>query len=534
MLRAIAGKELLIQLVSFRFWVGALLTAGLAASSTLITARDYNQRLNRYLERVGSAQRELSAVTVYSFLQPLVVRPPEPLSILDQGFDSRLGTEVSINLFAVPAVATGGEQGNELLASVPAMDLTLVVSLVLGLLALFLTCDAVTSEREVGTLKVVLAYGVARRTVLAGKLSGNLIAISLPLAAGLLASLTILRFEVAAPLTADQRWRVAGLLCAYLAFLCLMLLLGLFISLSVRSSSQALITSVLVWFVLTILLPGVAGALAGGLGAASGVKRDTDREIAALTARFNQRLAAERRRAPLLTRLSGHSASSFVTNERRRAVRYRYGSAPYYDSLAAYYRCETRTGIEYAAQVFAVRERYEARLKAQERLAAALAALSPAALLDRLSAAFSGTSVAEYDRFLAASQRYRLALLAYLAEKDAFRSWRWFTDDPPGELQPWPRYFGLTPEQVAPDQASRLFSRLSEPAIAAQVRRDRAAVARDPTRRLALDDLPPFTYPGPRLLGALRHGAAAAIALLLLDALAAAAVWARWRRYELG
>jgi hypothetical protein len=232
--------------------------------------------------------------------------------------------------------------------------------------------------------------------------------------------------------------------------------------------------------------------------------------------------------------LSGHTASSFAGNERRRAVRYRYGSAPYYDSLAAYYRVETRAEIEYATEIFAVRERYEARLRAEENLATALVALSPAALLDRLSAAFSGTSVAEYDRFLEASRRYRRVLLGYLAERHAFSSWRWFTDDRPGELRPWPRYFGLTPEQVTPEQASRLFSRLSEPVLAAQVHRERAAVARDPSRRLALDDLPPFAYPGPRLLGSLRHGAAEATLLLLLNALAVAAVWARWRSYELG
>src|SRR5215203_1750200 len=119
MLGAIARKEVLNHLASFRFWAGALLAIVLAASSTWIAARDYDLRLSGYRERVASAQRKLGAVSVYSYLQPLAIRPPEPLSVLDQGFDSRLGTDVAIHLFAIPSEAKGGQQGNELLASAP-------------------------------------------------------------------------------------------------------------------------------------------------------------------------------------------------------------------------------------------------------------------------------------------------------------------------------------------------------------------------------------------------------------------------------
>src|SRR4029078_8123125 len=72
------------------------------------------------------------------------------------------------------------------------------------------------------------------------------------------------------------------------------------------------------------------------------------------------------------------------------------------------------------------------------------------------------------------------------------------------------------------------------PALSARARGARAAAAADPTRRLDLDALPPFTYSGPHFPGTLRHGAVEASALLLLNALGAVGVWARWRRYELG
>jgi len=533
MLGAIARKEVLNHLASFRFWAGALLAVVLAASSTWIAARDYDLRLSGYRERVASAQRKLGAVSVYSYLQPLAIRPPEPLSVLDQGFDSRLGTDVAIHLFAIPSEAKGGQQGNELLASAPAVDLTTVVSVVLGLLALLLTCDAVTGERESGMLRAVFANGVPRRTVLAGKLAGSLLTIALPLGACLLVSLSIFRLAVKTPLTPDQWLRVAGLVGSYVGYLLLALLLGLLISLHVRGTSRALGIAVLSWFFLTIVVPGAAWAAASDLVATEAVKRSAELEIAALTAEYDQRLARELRRAPLRAVFSGHRALSFASGEHR-SVRYRHGSAAYYDALAEYYRFEAETGVRYAARVFEIRRRYEERLRRGERLGAALASLSPAFLLDRLSESFAGTSVAEHDRFLTACRRYRTELLAYLARQGAQQSWRWFTDDPPGRLRPWPSYLGLSPEQVPPAEASRLFSRLSEPGVETRVRQDRERAQNDASRLLPLNGMPRFSYQGPAFLGSLRRGAAEAAALLILNALAAGAAWARFRRYDLG
>jgi ABC-type transport system involved in multi-copper enzyme maturation permease subunit len=533
MVGAVARKELFNHLASFRFWVGALLTLVLAASSTRVAAGDYNLRLNSYLDRVAGEQKALRGVSVYSYLQPLAVRPPEPLSVLDQGFDAHLGTDVVIHLFAIPFEAMGERRGNEFLAAIPSVDLTTVVSVVLGLLALLLTCDAVTSETEDGTLRAVFANGVSRRAVLAGKLAGGLLAISLPLAGGLAVSLAILRLLIRAPLTLDQWLRVAGMAGAYGAYLSLMLLLGLLISVAARSTSQALGISVLLWFVLTIVVPAASVAMASDLVPSEEVKRSTENQIAELTAAHDRRLAEEFRRAPLLAAVSGHTAMTFASGGHR-AVRYRHGSAAYYDALARYFQFETASGVREAERVFELRQRYERRLRTGERLGTALAALSPAFLLGRLSESFSGTSIAEHDRFLASCRRYRGELLAYLERQGAFGSWRWFSDDPPGELRPWPRYLGLSPEAVDPGQVNQLINQLNEPGVQARLRRDREAMERDPSRLLRADDMPRFSYQSPDLAGALRRGAPAAAALLILNAIVAAAVWARFHHYELG
>ncbi|HYO12910.1 MAG TPA: ABC transporter permease subunit [Thermoanaerobaculia bacterium] len=533
MFAAILRKELLNHLASFRFWVGALLTIVLAASSTLIAARDYSLRLNSYQERVADHAKELQAVSVYSSLQPLVVRAPAPLSVLDQGFDSRQGTEVVIHLFSIPVEATGGHRGNELLTSLPTVDLTTIVSVVLGLLALLLTHDTFNGEREDGMLRALFAAGVTRRTVLAGKFAGGLLTLGFPLALGLLVSLALFRLEVRVAFSPDQWLRIAGLVGTYVAYLSLMLLAGLLVSLLTGSTSRALAVSVLVWFVLTIVIPGSAWAVASDLVRTEEVKRSAQREVEELTAELERTAARELRRDPLRSTFSGHTAMSFASGPHR-AVRYRNGSPAYYDSLAKYYRFEVESGIRQAARIFEAQQRYEDRLRSGERLGARLAAISPAFLLDHLSESFSGTSIDEYDRFLEACRRYRLALRDDLERKGAFQTWRWFTDDPPEGSLPWPRYLGLAPEEVDPAGVRPLFSRLSEPGIQARIRRDREAAETDPSRRLRLDDLPRFSYQRANFLAALRRGAPEAGALLTLNALVAAAAWVRFRRYDIG
>jgi hypothetical protein len=529
MLRAIIRKECQYHLAGFRFRVGAFLAILLAASSALIATRDYNLRLHTWRERGTENALALSRASVYSYLQPVAVRPPEPLSILDQGFDAHLGTEVVIHVYAVPAVAVGGHRGNELLVGVPAMDLTTIVTVVLGLLALLLAVDSVTCEREKGVLRAVLAQGAPRSTLLAGKVLGGVLTLALPLGGALLVSLAIVSFESSVELSAGHWLRIASLATAYVAYLCLIFLVGLIVSLWKRNPSTALAAAVSVWLTFILLLPSAVRGTAEDLAGAREGRQAAQAQRERMAARHAQRLAAELRSEPLRATFSGHTAINF-SGRPHRAVRYRHGSAAYYDSLSHYFRFEVTEGMRHADEVFAVQQRDQARQRRSEQLADRVAALSPAALLDGLSESLAGTSLAAHEQFLAACRTYRLELIRYLENKSAFTSWRWFTDDRPESLTPWPRFLGLAPEDVNETNAESLFSRFGDPQVAAQIRRDIEAREQDPSQRLRLDDLPRFQYSGPRLLASLREGAFEAFALLTLNAVTWSAALSLFRR----
>jgi ABC-type transport system involved in multi-copper enzyme maturation permease subunit len=524
-------KEFQYHLSNPLLRVGMLLTLVLAAASTLIAVQDYNLRLHAYQDGVATHARVLREQTVYSFLHPVVVRRPEPLSVLNQGSDARLGSDVAIHLFAIPAEATGGYRGNEFLITPPAADLTAIVAVILGLLALLVAHDAIQSERKGGSFPAMLAHGVPRGVLLAGKILGGLLTLALPLAGALLVSLAIFVLQLEVTFSSSQWLRTAGLAASYLVYLSFMLLLGLFISLSLHRRSQALAVAVVAWLTAILVLPRAVQTLAADLSGARETRRTSERSAAALLAERDRRLGEELRRDPLRTEFSGDYALSFGSGENR-AVRYRFGSAAYYDALSAYYRTEVAVGRRYAEAVFAEQQRSAARLRAAEHLARALAMASPASLLDEASEELAGTSTADYDRFLAACRSYRLDMIRYLEGKNAFASWRWFTDDSPGRLQPWTRFLGLAPEEVKPGEVRRIFERFGDPETGSRLRREQDLAERDPARRLHIDDMPRFTNPDASPLDHLRRAAPDALGLLFLNGLACTAVVTRFRRWS--
>ena len=533
MLTAIAKKEFLEHLASFRFWIGASLAVVLAGLATVIAAEDHDLRLMSYRDRSARLEAELEAVHVYSFVQPVAMRAPEPLSILDQGFDQKLGTDVRIHLFTVPAAAAGGQRGNELMVTAMPIDLTTIVSVVLGLLALLLTSDAIAGERMEGTLRTSLSHAVSRRTVLAGKALGGLATIAVPLAATLAVSVLILVFRSEVGLAPEHWWRLAGLAASYVLYLSLMLLLGLTISLYVRRAASALVVAILAWLAIVIVLPSAAWAVAGELVEAQEARRLAEDRAAELAVEHERLLARELSRHPLLGRFSGHTSPFYVTAANRAVLR-RYGSAAYYDALVGFHAFEVAAGMRLAEEVFATHRQHEARLLAGQRLGTALAAASPAFLLDRLSESFAATSVDDHDRFLAACRGYRARLVGYLKSRQAVRSWRWFTDDPPGGTRPWPTLLGVSVEEVDEGSARLLFGRVSEPAVQERLRRERAELEEDQSRRLDLAGMPRFSYRGPGAVESFRRAAPEAAALLLVNAVLTVVAWLRFERYEIG
>lgn len=245
---AIVRKEILANLLSYKFTVVVLLTVVLVATSFFVMARDYKERLADY----QLIRPEPGA--------PIAVLPPNPLSIFARGLEEAMTRSFEVGPVGID-VRAGQSSGNVIFSFFPTPDFVHVIKVVLSLVALLLGFDAVSREKEAGTLKLALSNAVSRSSLLLGKWTGNFLSLAVPflLVTGL--GLSVMAFDPALRLSAGALGRFGLILTAGLAYIALFLSLGLFVSSLVRRSATSLVVLLLVWSVVVFVLPNL-GTLA--------------------------------------------------------------------------------------------------------------------------------------------------------------------------------------------------------------------------------------------------------------------------------
>jgi len=217
---------------------------------TLIVSVDnYLNRDRIYKIEEKQAQDELNSARVYSALRPTVVQKPEALSIFSNGISNNIGNKVKIKLGEYPLFPEGhvSTRDNPLLNTFFSIDFATVIAILISLLALVFSYDAISREREDATLKLAFTGRISRITFLIGKIAGLLLTL-LPilLFCYLLAILIIMvNPEISLSL---QDWKgVILLFTISIVYMLVFILLGIFISSLTKQSSSAIIISLLAW-----------------------------------------------------------------------------------------------------------------------------------------------------------------------------------------------------------------------------------------------------------------------------------------------
>ena len=140
-----------------------------------------------------------------------------------------------------------------------------IISIVLSLVAILFTFDAISSEKEHGTLRLILSNSLPRGTVLVSKFFAALITISVPFLIAALLNLFLLYTSGSISLGASEWGRLEVMVFIAFLYLSIFLALGLLISSRVNHSSTSLTILLLIWTVWIILIPSTLGSLASGL-----------------------------------------------------------------------------------------------------------------------------------------------------------------------------------------------------------------------------------------------------------------------------
>ena len=259
MMGPLIRRELLDNLMTFRFAAAVFITLLLVVPTTVVLIQDHERRLARYNASVESHRQRLQKRPIYSpgLGRFYVDRPPNVLSIFNVGLDKRLGNKIQIVHWFVPALwdATMDSSTNPFLNIFAALDILSIFKVVLSLLALIFAYDAIAGERERGTLRLVLTHPIRRGHLLLAKYIGAMLCLCVPLLISLLLAVILLATAPTIVLSADDFLRIGGIVFTSLAYLSVFYLIGLLISVLTARTGTALMLSMFVWGFVVLIYP---------------------------------------------------------------------------------------------------------------------------------------------------------------------------------------------------------------------------------------------------------------------------------------
>lgn len=245
----IAKKEIVSNLLSYKFFIVILLTAVLIFTSFFIMHRDYKARLADY------------QLIKPNLDQSIAVIPPNPLSIFAKGLDDAMTRSFEISRIGVDARA-GQVSGNIIFSFFPAPDFLYVIRVVLSLVALLFGFDQVSREKEQGTLRLMLSNGLSRAKVLAGKWAGNFLSLAVPFLLVTILGFALLNLDPEIHFSLDNLVKLFLILVISLIYIAFFLSLGILISTLTKKASASIVILLFIWAVLVFVIPNLGTLLA--------------------------------------------------------------------------------------------------------------------------------------------------------------------------------------------------------------------------------------------------------------------------------
>ena len=444
MLKTLIRRELLDNLMTFRFAAVLLITLLLVVANTVVLVQDYEQRLESYNSAVRTHYQELRAARTYSTMAILVDRAPNPLSIFNVGLDKRLGNLVGIYHGFMPTLWNAQMHGtdNPFIAFFSSIDIIFIFEVVLSLMGLIFAYDAIAGERERGTLRLVLAQPIGRGQVLLAKYISAMACLLVPLILSLLFALLLLTRSI--PLSTADFLRISGIISASFAYLSLFYLIGLLISVATRRTGTALMLAMFVWGFLILVYPNLIRATVnpgGDIQARTKIVEDQiqqildeyERErqkflekegIAGETSEFSKALGLHSYAfvdpVTLMSYVENISLISEIHPEFEQ----------YVPSAKRYYSFVEPLSARTVEKAWHIRKQalddIYVRQAATDRV---LLKLSPVGIYDAATQAWAGTDLKGVRDFFDAARQYRRTVIDYLYAKDAFSTREWFIAD---------------------------------------------------------------------------------------------------------
>ena len=448
MLITLICRELLDNLMTFRFVVVLFTTLLLIVANTTVQIKDYSGRLEDYSAAVEVHQEQLQEIKTYSAGELILDRPPNPLSIFNTGLDKRVGNEIWVYHGYVPTLwdATAHGSSNLFLKVFTAIDIVFIIEVLLSLMALIFAYDAIAGERESGTLRLVLTHPISRGHILFAKYISAMCCLLVPLLMSFSLVSILLTVSTSISISTDDFLRIGGIVFTSAAYLSVFYFIGMIISAATRRTSTALMLSMFVWGFLVLVYPNMILTVFRPQRAPQAATASAFNEIKQIWENFDK----ERKDFLINDAFPGEGINFDMVGRgfdyqlldgNPSTLRYYYQSMLHLENL----KRGTESGMPYAQDYYSflepmiistaeqtwlirkpVLDDTFVRPAKSERL---WLRLSPVGMYDIATQAWAGTDLFGIQDFYDAVRQYRQAVIHHFYDKKVFKARQWFSAD---------------------------------------------------------------------------------------------------------
>jgi ABC-type transport system involved in multi-copper enzyme maturation permease subunit len=387
MFKELLKRQLIDDVISLRFLIYSLLFLGALVSFALIFVGRQQTRMERFSQNIVDNRGRLEAsskrlVDLLGTRQTLLMRPRSSRFIAD-GHEGQMPRGLSLTPLEIrlPAEAKDPNTGS---SGFP--DIMFIVQFVFSFFALVLTFNAVSAEREKGTLRLVLSNSVERTKLLLAKCGAAFLAVGVPLLVGLIVSLVVLELGGISVFSGSLLTVVALFFVLSLLYLLFFILAGILFSTVGGGSKNSLVLCLLFWVLVVVVLPRATEPLLS--------LRSFDVPTASMIDE-----AAERALREVWDRHAGENIRTGDPREESTKLNVRISNEA--------------NGARQAVYDLSVRK----KIRAVKTLMA-LSCVSPASLFEYSASAAAATGLTHFGRFRTQVEQYQNDLIAFFKTQD--------------------------------------------------------------------------------------------------------------------
>ena len=395
MLVHIIRKELIDQMLSLRFAIACAVCASVLLLSALVLARNFGEASSSYhMNQVMHRNDVLQRTRVWDLWQGVTVdRPLNVMNVLVGGMHTGLTESVKVQMGNRLDFPEDYEK-NPLLPLFPKVDFVFIAGIIMSLLALAFSYDAVSGEKESGVLKLVMSYSVPRDIVLLGKWIGGYLALVLPFLLSFCASIVVLVLFPEVIISPSDALAILALVAVALLYLAVVYSLGLFVSCRTEMASTSITVLLLVWVAFILAVPNMAPYLTSRLLPAPS-RESVDREKGEMQNEWRDKVMALAEK------------ESERTGKDRNQV--------FQDSL--FQQQMTKMREDWEGDMQKIEDDYAAKIQEQTRWSGIVARLSPLTSFNLASFNLAAAGIEQERRYIDALKQYSNNWEEYSNEK---------------------------------------------------------------------------------------------------------------------